>query len=92
MKHFDWNKEKNRWLIEKRGVGFGDIVNIIQEGKDVLAVIDSRNNKKYINQRVFIVNINNYAYEVPFVEDEEKVFLKTIIPSRKSTKKYLTKL
>lgn len=91
MKHFDWNKEKNRWLKEHRGVGFEDVVSVIQNGKGVLAVIDSRNQKKYMNQRVFIVNINNYAYEVPFVEDEEKIFLKTIIPSRKSTKKYLSK-
>jgi hypothetical protein len=26
---------------------------------------------------------------VPFVEDEQTVFLKTIIPSRKATKQYL---
>jgi len=35
------------------------------------------------------VNSNNYVYLIPFVEDEEKVFLKTIIPSRKATKYYL---
>ncbi len=43
------------------------------------------------NQKLFVININNYVYLVPFVEDEEKVFLKTIIPSRKATKKYLVK-
>jgi len=46
-------------------------------------------NAKYVGQKIFVININNYAYLVPFVEDEEKVFLKTIIPSRKATKKYL---
>ena len=40
---------------------------------------------------MFIININNYAYLVPFVEDEKEIFLKTIIPSRKATKKYLKK-
>jgi len=91
MKVYDWNKEKNRWLIENRGIGFEEIVDIIHGGKDVLAMIESRNKKKYANQRVFIVRIGDYAYEVPFVEDEEKVFFKTIIPSRRSTKKYMSK-
>jgi hypothetical protein len=44
---------------------------------------------KYPNQKMLIVNINNYAYIVPFVRDEKYIFLKTIIPSRKMTKKYL---
>jgi hypothetical protein len=40
-------------------------------------------------QRIFIINIDDYAYLVPFIETEEDVFLKTIIPSRKATKLYL---
>jgi hypothetical protein len=35
------------------------------------------------------LEINDYVYYVPFIEDNEKIFLKTIIPSRKYTKKYL---
>jgi len=42
-----------------------------------------------IRQKMFIVEINNYAYLVPFVENEKEIFLKTIIPSRKATKEYL---
>ncbi|MEK7125481.1 MAG: toxin [Patescibacteria group bacterium] len=90
MKHFVWNKEKNKKLIEGRGVGFADIVKAIERG-NVLDIINHKNRKKYPNQKVFIVNINNYAYDVPFVEDEEKIYFKTIMPSRKSTKKYITK-
>jgi uncharacterized DUF497 family protein len=88
MKHFDWNKEKNAQLIAERGIGFADIVKAIRQG-NVLDLINNKNRKKYPNQKVFIININNYAYDVPFVEDEEKIYFKTIIPSRKSTKKYI---
>jgi len=35
------------------------------------------------------LDIGNYAYLVPFVETESEIFLKTIIPSRKATRKYL---
>ncbi len=55
----------------------------------LLDTIEHPNKKKYQNQRIFIVEINDYAYLVPFVEDERIIFLKTIIPSRKMTKKYL---
>ena len=47
------------------------------------------NPEKYPNQRVFLVNIEDYVYSVPYVEDEEKIFFKTIIPNRKATRKYL---
>lgn len=40
-------------------------------------------------KRIFIVNVDDYAYIVPFIEDEKTIFLKTIIPSRKMTRKYL---
>ena len=58
--------------------------------RDLLDVFDHPNPKKYPNQKVYAVNINNYIYLVPFVKEEnEVVFLKTIIPSRKATKQYL---
>ena len=62
----------------------------IDEGS-ILNIVEHPNKKKYPNQKLFIVDINNYAYLVPFVEDKEKIFLKTIIPSRKATKKYIIK-
>jgi hypothetical protein len=57
----------------------------------MLARINHPNKKKYPKQKMFVLQIKNYAYLVPFVEDREKVFLKTIIPSRKATKEYLRK-
>jgi len=35
-----------------------------------------------------IVLLNDYIYYIPFVQDDEKIFLKTIVPSRKLNKKY----
>lgn len=88
MKYFDWDKEKNRLLQNERDVSFEDVITAIGEGQ-VLDIIEHPNKTRYPNQRIFIVNINEYIYLVPFIEDEEKVFLKTIIPSRKATKQYL---
>jgi len=39
--------------------------------------------------KIFFLNINDYAYLVPFVEGSEEVFLKTIIPNHKATNTYL---
>ena len=85
MKYFDWDEEKNRKLKEERGIGFEDVLIAIDEGR-LLVTLD---HPKKPNQKIYIVNVENYAYMVPFVEDEEKYFLKTVYPSRKMTKKYL---
>lgn len=88
MSHFVWNAEKNAELIKLRGISFERIIyNIERDG--LLEVIDHPNKAKYAHQKIFIVDINGYAYLVPFVENDAGVFLKTIIPSRKATKKYL---
>ena len=91
MKYFDWNNEKNEKLKIERDICFEDAIVAIEENK-ILDIIKHSNQKKYLNQKIFIVNINNYAYLIPFVEDEHKIFLKTIIPSRKATKKYIIKI
>ena len=88
MKYFDWNEEKNELLKKDRGISFEIIVSQIEMG-NLLAVIEHPNSGKYGDQQIYVVEYENYAYLVPFVEDEEKVFLKTIIPSRKATKKYI---
>jgi len=88
MKYYDWNEEKNQWLKKERNISFEIIVSCLEEGK-MLDKIAHTNSEKYPNQFIFIVEYENYAYLVPFVEDEEKVFLKTIIPSRKATEKYI---
>ncbi len=88
MKHFAWNSEKNAQLIEERGISFERVVCHI-ERDEILDVIKHPNSSKYPNQQMYILNIGNYAYLIPFVETETEFFLKTIIPSRKATRKYL---
>ncbi|MBN2313942.1 MAG: DUF4258 domain-containing protein [Sedimentisphaerales bacterium] len=88
MKLFDWNDDKNRWLRNERGITFEEIIYHIAHG-GLLDVIEHPNPKVYPGQRVFIVNVEGYVCLVPFVEDEQSIFLKTIIPSRKMTRKYL---
>jgi len=90
MKYFDWSKKKNNKLKKERNISFENILIAISE-KKILDIIKHPNQEKYKGQKIFIININNYAYLVPLVEDKEKIFLKTIIPSRKATKKYLIK-
>ena len=74
--------------MEERGVCFEDVVLKIEMG-EILDILDHPNKERYPGQRIFVVEIEGYAYLVPFVETEEEVFLKTVIPSRKATKKYL---
>lgn len=88
MKYYDWNDKKNEWLKKERALSFEMIVLAIESG-DLLDRVKHPNSKKYSEQKVFYVRLENYVYAVPFIEDEEKIFLKTIIPSRKATKKYL---
>jgi len=75
-------------LKEGRGVSFEEVVFHIENG-DLLARLDHPNRARYAHQQIFVVRMGDYVYTVPFVEDEEKYFLKTIIPSRKLTREYL---
>lgn len=84
MKYFDWDEEKNKILKKERGISFEIIISQIELGK-LLAITNHPNISRYGGQKIFVVEYENYAYLVPFVEDEEKVFLKTIIPSRKAS-------
>jgi hypothetical protein len=88
MKYFAWSVEKNQQLQHERNVSFEEIVFYIEKGQ-LLDVLEHPNQEKYAGQRIFVVQIDEYAYLVPFVENEREVFLKTIIPSRKATRKYL---
>ena len=88
MRHFVWNSEKNAQLIQERGISFERVIFHI-ERNEILDVVEHSNPSKYPNQRMFILDIGHYAYLVPFVETKTEIFLKTIIPSRKATRKYL---
>lgn len=88
MKYFDWDDEKNRKLKKERNISFEIILSYIETG-DILDKIKHPNGEKYPNQSIFVIEHENYIYLVPFIEEEEKIFLKTIIPNRKATEKYL---
>jgi uncharacterized DUF497 family protein len=88
MKFFSWDNEKNARLNIERRVSFEEVVFYIDQGQ-LLDIVEHPNQGKYPGQKIFVVNIGDYAYLVPFVETADEVFLKTIIPSRKATAKYL---
>lgn len=88
MKQFAWSAEKSAKLMLERGVSFERIV-VLLEREGPLDVVEYPNQARYPGQRMFIMEVDGYAYLVPFVEDEREIFLKTIIPSRKATKRYL---
>ncbi len=86
-KTFDWNTKKNSQLKEERGITFEAVVQSLNnEG-----LLDNIQHPVRQNQRMFIVEIFDYAYVVPYIEESDRYFLKTIYPSRKHTKKYLEK-
>ncbi len=88
MKKINWDVNKNLILKMERRICFDDVVYYIENNK-VLDLIRHPNQAKYPNQSVFIIQINDYVYLVPFVESQNEIFLKTIVPSRKATHKYL---
>jgi uncharacterized DUF497 family protein len=85
---YQWDDQKNAVLKRTRGISFEQVVMHIESG-DVLDVMAHPNRAKYPNQQVLVVNMNDYAYAVPFVEQGQERFLKTVVPSRKLTRQYL---
>lgn len=88
--NFDYSPEKNAYLKKVRGISFEEVELAIDEGK-ILDVIEVQNIKEHPNQKMYVININDYVYLVPFVRNGDVAFLKTIFPSRKFTKLYLKK-
>ena len=82
-----YGKEKNELLKQSRGIGFEEIIASIDSGK-VLDVYDHPGQENYPGQKIYVVEALDYIYLVPFVRNEEGIFLKTIIPSRKAKKIY----
>ncbi len=84
--YFDWNKEKDKILQHKRGITFLEIVNALQHGK--LVDIIENQSSNFDNQKCFLVDIDDYIWVIPFVENGEEIFLKTAFKSRKYQKIY----
>jgi hypothetical protein len=84
MKPFRWNHAKNEALKIERSISFEEMVLAI-EADGLLDELRHRNTEKYPNQSVFVVALDAYVYLVPYVEEPDYYFLKTVIPSRKAT-------
>lgn len=88
MAYYKWDSQKNEKLKVERGISFEQVVMHIERG-DVLDLVEHPDQEKYPGQQIIVIEINEYAYLVPFVESSEGQFLKTIFPSRKATRDYL---
>lgn len=75
MKPITWNPEKNRFLQKERNISFEDVVLHISVG-DILDTFEHPNQERYPGQQIHVIEIEGYAYLVPFVESEDEVFLK----------------
>jgi len=90
MKEIRWSEEKNEWLKNHRNISFDQVEKLIKQRKFV-GDINHPNQDKHPGQSVFLVEVDKYIYSVPYVEESDYIFLKTIHPSRKYTKQYLKK-
>ena len=88
MKPFRWSHEKNETLKRERSISFEEIVLAIESG-GLLDELKNPNELKYPNQFIFVIALDGYAYLVPYIQETEYYFLKTVIPSRKATRDYL---
>lgn len=80
MKKVHWSRVKSERLKKTRGVSFEDIL----EGE----LLDVLEHPKRRNQRILVYSYRKYVWAVPFIEEGETIFLKTIFPSRKLAKRY----
>jgi uncharacterized DUF497 family protein len=87
VKCINWNTEKSNHLKTERGICFEDIVFYIEKG-EILDEYTHPNQQEYPGQRSMVIGISNYAFLVPYIENDEELFLKTIIPSRRATQRY----
>ncbi len=87
-KPFRWDPDKNEQLVQERSISFEQITVAVESG-GLLQVVQHPNVAKYPRQKIMVVGIDGYAYLVPFVEETNYLFLKTIIPSRKATRDFI---
>ena len=87
METIRWDARKNGWLKRHRGVCFEQAA-VCLASEQVLDVTDHPNQDRYPRQKVAVIEINGYAYLVPYERFGGEIILKTMIPSRKATQKY----
>lgn len=87
INEFDYSYEKNLKLKQERGITFDEIIELIRNGF-VMDIIDHPNQEKYPFQRIYVLDIDEYIWLVPYIQNGNKAFLKTAFPSRDKTKEY----
>ena len=90
MKPFQWDPVKNEQLMQERGLSFEQVTVAVESGH-LLQIVPHQNPSKYPRQKILLVAIDEYAYLVPYVEEDDYFFLKTIIPSRKATRDFIAR-
>jgi hypothetical protein len=88
VKPFRWSHDKNSRLKLERQISFEEIEFAIERG-GLLDIVAHVNSVRHPHQRMLVVASGGYACLVPFVEEPEHYFLKTVIPGRKATRQYL---
>ena len=58
---FDWSEDKNRLLVEQRGISFERVISAIERG-GLVDVLDHPNQEQYRGQMIYVVNIEQYLY------------------------------
>jgi len=84
MKYLNWNPQRNEIIKKERGISFEEIAYLIESGQ----IIGIEENPGRPDQKIYILEIENYAIVVPYVENENEIFLKTAFPSRKYSKRH----
>jgi hypothetical protein len=85
---FAWDDAKNEFLKAERGISFERIIVAIESG-DTLAVLEHPRPDVHPRRRLYVVEIDGYAWVVPFRDEREERVLITACPSRKFTGRYL---
>ena len=80
MKEIRWNLLKNERLKRTRGVSFEEIL-----GSKLIAILK---HPSRVNQKIMLFEYKKYIYVIPFIEEKDYYFLKTVFPSGKYTKIY----
>ena len=85
---FNFDVKKNCKLIDERGINLEKVIAILKKGQ-ILDVLEHPNKERYPQQKIYVIEFNDYILQVPFVRNDNEIFLKTAYPSRKMTQKYL---
>jgi hypothetical protein len=80
MKDVRWNQLKSERLKRIRGVSFEEIIST--------ELVGVKRHPTRIGQNVLLFKYKGYIWIVPYVEEKDHIFLKTLYPSRKFTKLY----